>query len=227
MDCLIYGLVDPRDKQLRYIGKTTKGLLRPRQHSSGRSLKEKNFKAYWIRQLISQGFKPDIVLIQEFEGPEVLNQAEIFWIAYFRSLNCPLTNSSNGGDGGATRTGKPKGIEERLKLSRSRLGKKDSLETRLKKAKASAGRRHSPEECARISARLKGNNFGHSNKGRVLTEQHKLRLSSKVIDNNGVVYNSVKEASQKIGVNISRVSLVLRGLAKTTRGLTFSYFKEN
>ena len=37
---LIYGLVDPRDGQLRYVGKSTSGLRRPRSHWYPRVIRE-------------------------------------------------------------------------------------------------------------------------------------------------------------------------------------------
>jgi hypothetical protein len=32
MKYLIYGLVDPRDNLVKYVGKSSKGLIRPKQH---------------------------------------------------------------------------------------------------------------------------------------------------------------------------------------------------
>ena len=50
----IYGLTDPRDDALRYVGKTEK-LLKKRLGVHCAS-KEKNHRGNWIRSLVKEGF---------------------------------------------------------------------------------------------------------------------------------------------------------------------------
>lgn len=98
---IIYGLVDPRDGQLRYVGKSCSGKKRPsnthRRSLAGRE--GRTHKANWIFNLHESGFRPGIVVIQEFDSSEILSFAERHWIAYFRQMGCPLTNLTDGGDG--------------------------------------------------------------------------------------------------------------------------------
>jgi hypothetical protein len=97
---IIYGLVDPRSGQLRYIGKSTSGIRRVREHSYPSFLKrEQTHKTKWIRQLAEQGMTPNAVVVQELPDAEGLYEAERGWIAYFRSMGCPLTNLTDGGEG--------------------------------------------------------------------------------------------------------------------------------
>lgn len=97
---LIYGLVDPRDGQLRYIGKSSSGRRRPQAHGSPSYLaRDTTYKANWIRSLKSLGLSYKIVIIHEFQEPEILGLAETFWIAYFRGLGAKLTNLTDGGEG--------------------------------------------------------------------------------------------------------------------------------
>ena len=97
---IIYGLVDPRTGQLRYIGKSSSGMKRPRRHfyEDARLLPHLHVSR-WIRQLQSQGLTYQIVVFQELPDAEGLSEAEIGWIAYFRKVGCPLTNLTDGGDG--------------------------------------------------------------------------------------------------------------------------------
>ena len=96
---LIYGLVDPRDGNIRYIGKSCSGLNRPKNHNKPSNLKANTHKVHWIKNLLFEGSKPRIVIIEEFDNPEVLDAAEQKWIAHYKSIGADLTNSDNGGVG--------------------------------------------------------------------------------------------------------------------------------
>jgi hypothetical protein len=97
---LIYGLGDPQDGRLRYIGKSTSGLRRPKRHFEAYHLqKSETHKTHWIRKLQREGLQPFIVVIQELDVPEGLPELERGWIFYFRSLGCNLVNGTDGGEG--------------------------------------------------------------------------------------------------------------------------------
>lgn len=86
-------------RQLRYVGKSQRGLLRPLQHSMPSYLQGNTYKNNWVKSLLALGLKPEIVIIQNFDSPDILPQAETHWITYFKSLGCPLTNHCRGGNG--------------------------------------------------------------------------------------------------------------------------------
>ena len=98
---LIYGLVDPITDELRYIGRSSSGLARPRQHHQPSMLRksDQGYCGNWVRTLITQNLKPEIIIIEEFQGNIQLNDAEEFWIAYYKGLGCRLTNLTVGGAG--------------------------------------------------------------------------------------------------------------------------------
>lgn len=102
----IYGLTDPRTGELRYVGKTT-GDAQRRCQAHIRETRKKpatahNHRRAWIRQLLTVGLRPSaVVLDQGVWSNDELNQREIYWIACYRDLGCPLTNATFGGDGGA------------------------------------------------------------------------------------------------------------------------------
>jgi hypothetical protein len=56
-------------------------------------LRQKNDKSRWLNQLNTEGLRPEWIVIQTLQDPEILSQAERFWTTYFRTMGCPLTNS--------------------------------------------------------------------------------------------------------------------------------------
>lgn len=55
--CLIYGLIDPIDKQLRYVGKTTRGKRRFAEHFFPSRYKPKAQHIYrWIDKLVAKKY---------------------------------------------------------------------------------------------------------------------------------------------------------------------------
>jgi hypothetical protein len=91
-------LLDPVSREVRYIGQTTYGKERFAQHlAAAKTSKRKTHSIKWIRSLLSQGLKPEFVLIEVCKSLEELENREIFWIAYYRSLGANLTNHTKGG----------------------------------------------------------------------------------------------------------------------------------
>lgn len=126
---IIYGLVDPRTDQVRYIGQSARGLDRPRQHLTASSYEGQSsyhFPVYvWIRKLLRLDLQPEIVILKSVEKREELNQAERDLIAQYRKLG-RLFNCTDGGDGQVSRSVSE---ETREKLRQINLGKKQSQKT--------------------------------------------------------------------------------------------------
>src|SRR5205814_2045248 len=99
---LIYGLQDPISNEIRYVGKSCKWLLRPREHFYLSQLKNKSYKNSWIKHLIAKGLKPKIKVIEEVKNEQILNKREIYWIAYYKKIVKKFTNTTPGGTGGNT-----------------------------------------------------------------------------------------------------------------------------
>jgi len=104
---IVYGLVDPRNNELRYVGQSSKGLKRPKQHWSTFSLNLKDHCHNWINSLIKENLIPVIEVLDEFDGDENnieaaknwLDTNEIFAISFYREQGCNLTNQTDGGGG--------------------------------------------------------------------------------------------------------------------------------
>lgn len=95
---IIYGLIDPTTKEIRYIGQSSTGLRRPKSHLNPSGIrpyggnKNLNKKQAWVKSLLNKNIKPDIITIETLDSKDQLNEAEEFWITYFRSIGSRLTN---------------------------------------------------------------------------------------------------------------------------------------
>lgn len=80
-----------------------------------------SLRASWLLSLLKLGLLPDVEIIEECH-PKVVDDRERFWIAHYRKFS-KLTNMTDGGDGGATITGRklgPRPLKVRLKISKIR-----------------------------------------------------------------------------------------------------------
>ncbi|PZV02225.1 MAG: hypothetical protein DCF32_15275 [Leptolyngbya sp.] len=96
----IYGLVDPRDGQVRYIGKTSCRLsLRLSRHIAAAKHEVENtyHRLNWIRELLALGLLPEIRELER--NPADWTEAEARWIQHGRSQGWDLTNGTLGGEG--------------------------------------------------------------------------------------------------------------------------------
>lgn len=125
---LIYALVDPCTYEIRYVGKSTSGMYRPRSHKQPSSLRKKDHKNHWIKKLQSEGKLYEIAVLEYVSDPSKLSAAEIKWISFIRCLGCHrLTNLTDGGEGSLGRNKTPEEIE-RIKLSNAEAKRKISKE---------------------------------------------------------------------------------------------------
>ncbi len=145
----IYALVDPRNDEIRYIGKTVRPHQRLRDHINDRG--HGNHKSHWIADLRSQGLEPYMVLLETSFGQAPWQEAERHWIARGKELGWRLTNSRPGGDGPP-----PLPPETRERMAKAWAGRKHRPDSLAKMAAASRGRRHSAESKARRSEMFRG-----------------------------------------------------------------------
>jgi hypothetical protein len=217
---IVYGLIDPRNGELRYVGKTARRPSRRlAEHAWASSLGDTH-RCRWVRQVLSAGCKPEMVTIETHESANSLNDAEVFYISYFRYLGCDLTNATDGGEGSL---GHKMSGETRKKMSKAkkgrpsnRAGKPTSAETRALQSAAHKGRPSplrgrpsamSPEVRARVHA--------------AVAASHRVP----VVDSDGRVYASMKDAAAALGVTQSAVGNSMR-LCRPCCGLTFHRLKD-
>jgi|SRR5579863_7095583 len=86
----IYGLIDPRSMQLRYIGQTRYPERRVKQHMSIDPW-ENEKKADWIQELKTSDLLPLLVILERV-SPAFAFIREKHWITHAIDCGCPLTN---------------------------------------------------------------------------------------------------------------------------------------
>lgn len=86
----IYGLVDPRDKSIRYVGRTVDLEYRLSQHITDRIITK---KTKWISDLKNSGYSPEIVLLATCL-PKDAHRLEYSMIKFGKSMGWKLTNTS-------------------------------------------------------------------------------------------------------------------------------------
>ena len=119
----IYCLSDPRDGQVRYVGKTICLNRRFNGHLHGKG----THKANWIQELVRLGLKPVMEVLEEVPAND-WEDAEKFWIASLSFMGCKLTNGTEGGEGGGTKRGYKQNPEHSRKIAAALHGKKKSPE---------------------------------------------------------------------------------------------------
>ena len=91
---MIYALVDPETKAVRYVGQTRTPGRRRWLHRSRSNNLSGRLVALWIRRLLDVGSVP---LMFELETTSEADAAEIRWIAEYRRQGARLLNMNDGG----------------------------------------------------------------------------------------------------------------------------------
>lgn len=215
---LIYALVDPRNGERFYVGQSSVGLERPRQHWRAYALREKTAKADYVRALLAFGHVPQIEILQNISDPDesvppplhcwtgddicALDAAEMRWIQHGRDAGWPLTNRTHGGDG---LRGFPRTAEHNAKIGVSRIGNqyaKGHVPTEEHRAKISAALKaytRTPEHNAKI---------GRGNRGKPKhTEEHKQALRERWSGDENPSRGKKLSAEQRAKMSAAHVGL--------------------
>jgi hypothetical protein len=195
----IYGLIDPRTQELRYVGKTINPLpFRLSQHINDAARGRVDiFRFRWINKLSRMGLKPDIFEIETVTSN--WQEAEQFWIAYFKSIGADLVNATAGGDGihshkhsAATKAKMSAAAKSGSYDLRKRRGEAISRALNRPESKArlidAARKRFTPEVRAKISDANKRRFsdpmvrefYSAIHKGRTFSPEHKARISAAI-----------------------------------------------
>jgi len=207
---IVYGLTDPRTNELRYVGKTDKGLeVRLQQHLQPAYLRPNTHKNAWIKLLKREALRPDIFVIEETQDPE----AEQFWISYYKSIGCDLTNGTVGGEG--WKVGTKHSEAAKKKISEAHMGRKKEYET-WNKGKTGI---YSEETLKKMSESKLHRSFSAETREKI----SKAHGGKSIIDSNGVVYPTIAEAARRLKLQESNINAVIKGRARQTGGYTFKY----
>lgn len=89
-DNIIYGLQDPRTDDIMYVGKSTQGLHRPKQHLTG---SHNALVRNWVNMLKADNIEPNILVLESCEDTSFLLDKEKFWIDKLLKERHPLLNT--------------------------------------------------------------------------------------------------------------------------------------
>lgn len=89
----IYGLFDPRDTSLRYVGQTIETEKRLREHLR---IFDGTPKSHWITEVLSCGLSPKLIVLNEVPRKEA-DVCETETIDRYRALGCDLLNVHRNG----------------------------------------------------------------------------------------------------------------------------------
>jgi group I intron endonuclease len=171
-----------------YIGKTTRSLSERINNHIYDANRGKG--TYFSKALVKYGSGIFDWCVLEEVSNDGLNDAEIFWIAYFKYIGAALYNMTNGGDGHTT--GYKQTDQHIRNKVNSQTGKKRSVETRRKISKANTGYKHTDE----AKQKMLGNQNGRANKGKRRTEEQRKQMS---IANSGrIPWNKGKRSAEEI-----------------------------
>lgn len=150
-DFVIYGLCDPYDMELRYIGKAKDPVRRYYLHLCDSQLRRKSHRNNWIKWLLNSGEKPVLVTLDTGVRGEEWQDRERFWIRFAKGAGCCLTNATDGGDGLSNPS-----AETRFKCGSSNRGKRMNFteEHRARIAEANRDRWADPIWRAKMIERL-------------------------------------------------------------------------
>jgi hypothetical protein len=166
--------------KIRYIGKSSRGLSRPRAHALPSFLRGNSYKERWIRELHSRGLTFAITVLEVCGDVTDLNRAEISWIAKGRALGWPLTNLTDGGDGVHGRKYTPEQLEALHRRLRQRPYRPMSAEQRARISATKTGVPLTEEHRRAISRGRPGK------PGRIVSqewrEQHSARMKGRIIN---------------------------------------------
>lgn len=115
----IYSISCPETGEVRYIGKTIDPVSRFRKHLT---YKRNTLCAKWIKSIQSKGLLPVFSVLKECNEID-WQDVERYYIRRYRMLGANLTNMTEGGDGGATMTGKKLTQEQKNKISVANTGR--------------------------------------------------------------------------------------------------------
>lgn len=93
----IYCLIDPRDNQIRYVGKSNNPKERLKNHCNPARYRP-TYKFNWIKKLRQLELKPILKILEEVDI-EIWKQKEKYWIDFYKSEGFNLVNYTDGGDG--------------------------------------------------------------------------------------------------------------------------------
>jgi len=196
---IIYGLADPKTKEIRYVGKSSSGEARARAHGAAWAIRNEGHLPVtrWILKLRRNGLEPEILILEVAQSPEELSELEKHWIR-LKKTEGRLLNLTDGGEGAS--------------------GYRQSEETRRRRSMSSRGRVLSEQHRQKLKRGKKPRlrSWGGGPRPGAPTPRP-------VQDDLGNVFVSVGAAAIFYGVDRALIRRIVQGKQFSSRGRTFRY----
>lgn len=197
---LVYALVDPRNGEIRYIGKSSSGLKRPKHHFAKSVRLKHQLPIYsWINKLLKMGLVPTIEILEETDK-KTLPFVEMYYIKISKKDGDRLLNLTEGGDGP---TGRPMSQETKERISKANKGNK-------------------PKEtinAARVSQTGKIPTKEQRQKSTLNNPKRKMVLCVET----GVVYIGIRQAAKILNLDHRGIGRCCSGEYKQYKGFTWKF----
>lgn len=228
----IYGLIDPRDDSLRYIGKTMVDTdVRLRQHiAEAKNTFCPTLKLKWLRKLILLHLSPTIVALETDISEGDIDDAERFWISSIRAAGGNIKNMTCGGDG-VRLFGEKNGMHGRSHSEKT-LSKIRAFRARQGNPRKGTGRDPYIIKCLtccrdfetkRLRSKYCSMRCYHRSDFRKHKHGGRHMVRPVHCIDTGTFYIDAGEAARELGLRRDYVTRVCRGEASSTGGMRFSY----
>jgi len=226
----IYALIDPRDNEVRYIGKTINPKRRLVEHLND-SKREYNYKAMWIKSLLKEDIKPLIKFLKICPLSDFVKY-EVEYIELYK--NSKLTNSDETGQGSI---GRRKEIIDKQSEKMSRVVYQYDIDGNFIKEFKSVrfaanilGLSHSNISrcCNGLSKHAGGFIFSYEKSDSIESVSNPNALKKVVleIDDVGNIINewsSIMDCTRSTGIDHGNLSRVCNGIRKSIKGRIFKF----
>jgi hypothetical protein len=224
----IYCLVDPRDNQVRYIGKSNNPKQRLKNHCNPARYRP-TYKFNWINLLRKLNLKPELFIVDEVDIDE-WKFWEQYWIEQFTSWGFNLVNYCKGGEG--LSFGNQTSFKKGSKPWNKNIIKKRNCIV-CKKIFIPVCNTSNQKSCSyKCAASIRKSDTQYSknhtpwNKG---LKGKKLKPDKNVYQFNKEKtimikkWNTAKEAGEALSINIAGIGQCARGNSKSCGGYYWSY----
>lgn len=169
--------------EIRYVGKSSSGMLRPLDHRKVSALRDQTHKANWIRSMLVDGVEYDIVVLEVLSSAIGLDGAEARWIDVGRAaLGDRFTNATGGVGNDSERSPETRARMAAAWTSERRAAQAERARRNLVAAQIgrplSEAHRAKLSDVARSRSPERLAHFARVNEGRGFSAEHKAKLSA-------------------------------------------------